>query len=74
MFYRWRYTMREAPEALWYRRKDARHEASISMTSTRPRGWRTSKPGQSPSPEKRVQAPPPARHAEGKPRRRISGG
>jgi hypothetical protein len=31
------------------------------MTSTRPRGWRTSKPGQSPSPEMRVQAPPPAR-------------
>ena len=45
--------MREAPEALWQRSEDAWHEASISMTSTRPRGWRTSKAGQSPSPEKR---------------------
>jgi hypothetical protein len=30
------------------------------MAIARPRGWRTSEPGRSPSPEKRVQAPPPA--------------
>jgi hypothetical protein len=30
------------------------------MASARPRGWRTSEPGQSPSPEKRIHAPPPA--------------
>jgi len=40
------------------------------MTSARPRGWRTSKPGQSPAPGKRVQAPPPAR---GTPRGSLAG-